>query len=87
MASAKSRVESKVSLYLRPLIRSGGGRHVPWRRQCGRYPWASPNLYGSGFSIAVGVVLTIAFTAADRSPKASRNDDVRSIGIDQKRSV
>ena len=32
------------------------------------------NLYGSGFSIAVGVVLTTAFTAADRSPKASRND-------------
>ena len=49
-------------------------RRVPWRRQCGRYPWASPNLYGSGFSIAVGVVLTTAFTAADRSPKASRND-------------
>ena len=57
-----------------PLIRSGGGRRVPWRRQCGRYPWASPNLYGSGFSIAVGVVLTATFTAADRSPKASRND-------------
>ena len=34
----------------------------------------SPNLYGSGFSIAVGMVLTTAFTAADRSPKASRND-------------
>ena len=32
---------------------------------------ALPNLYGSGFSIAVGVVLTTAF---DRSPKASRND-------------
>ena len=52
-----------------------------WRRetrtmatQCGRYPWASPNLYGSGFSIAVGVVLTTTFTAADQSPKASRND-------------
>ena len=69
VASAKSR-----SLYLRPLIRSGGGRRVPWRRQCGRYPWVSPTLYGSGFSIAVGVVLTTTFTAADRSQKASRND-------------
>ena len=27
-----------------------------------------------GFSIAVGVVLTTAFTAAVQSPKASRND-------------
>ena len=43
-------------------------------------------------SLSVGVaksgrVLTTAFTAADRSPKASRNDLVRSIGIDQKRSI
>ena len=44
--------EWKVKFFV-PLIRSGGGRRVPWRRQCGRYPWASPNLYGSGFSIAV----------------------------------
>ena len=84
VASAKSRVGSEV---LRPLIQSGGGRRVPRRRQCGRYPWASPNLYGSGLSIAVGVILTTAFTTADRSPKASISFEVRSIRIDQKRSV
>ena len=65
--------ELKVKFFV-PQATNGGGRRVPWRRQCGRYPWASPNLYGSGFSIAVGVVLTTGFTAADRSPKASRND-------------
>ena len=47
------------------------------------------NLYGSGFSIAVGVVLTTAFTAPiDRQKRPETiSFEVRSIGIDQKRSV
>ena len=48
----------------------------------GRYP---PNLYGSGFSIAVGVVSPPPIDCQKRPETISF--EVRSIEIDQKRSV
>ena len=73
--------EWKVEFFI-PQATNGGGRRVPWRRQCGVGVAKSVREW---FSIAVGVVLMTAYDRQKRSETISF--EVRSIGIDQKWSV